>query len=255
MMAHLTLAWQLIMPDLLPMYEESVARMVREHGEADSRTLDRIRDLAGFLIRNKRYAEAESWLRRTADLEPLGDVLAALRRPAEAAPIYEQCGSADCIAKLAAMLEGPQALPLYRKALAMEEKSGGAKLAVRLNDVALLSREEPLFRRALAIQEKTHGPRHPEVATTLNNLASLLLESNRAPEAEPLARRALTILEATLGKRNVRTAVSASNLADIRRALGKPARALYQQAFDVFQESLGPDHPWTKEALAASRAQ
>lgn len=254
MIALLALAFQFTQ-DLQPLYEESVARHVREHGENDPRTLGRIRDLAGFLIRNRRYAEAEPWLRRTGDRESLGDVVAALQRPAEAAEIYERCGTSSCIAKLAAMSEGEKALELYRKALALEEKAGGPKLAVRLNDVAMLSREEALFRRALAMQERTLGPRHPEVATTLNNLASLLLEKNRVSEAEPAARRALAILTATLGKRNVRTAVGASNLGDILRAAGRNREALvlYRQALAVFQDSLGADHPWTQEALAAIR--
>lgn len=33
---------------------------------------------------------------------------------------------------------------------------------------------EPLYRRALAIQEKTLGPEHPKVAASLNNLAGVL---------------------------------------------------------------------------------
>ena len=33
---------------------------------------------------------------------------------------------------------------------------------------------EPLYKRALAILEETLGPRHPDVAISLNNLASLL---------------------------------------------------------------------------------
>jgi len=37
---------------------------------------------------------------------------------------------------------------------------------------------EPLYQRALAISEKTLGPEHPQVATSLNNLA-LLYQSGR----------------------------------------------------------------------------
>lgn len=250
--------------DFSALFEESVQQKVREFGEHDPRTLDRIRDLAAHLIRNKRYADAETWLRRISnpragDLESLADVLNALQRPRDAAEAYERSGNASSIAKLAAMFEGEQSLALYRKALALEEKASGpdsAKTAVRLNDVALITRDEAMFRRALAIQTKAYGPRHPEVATTLNNLASLLLEKNRAPEAEPLARRALSILEATLGKRNPRTGVAASNLADTLAALGRrtEALALYRQAHAIFLEALGPDHPWTQDALAATRA-
>ena len=52
---------------------------------------------------------------------------------------------------------------------------------------------EPLYRRALAIDEKSFGPDHPNVATDLNNLALLLQATNRLPEAEPLSRRHLQI--------------------------------------------------------------
>jgi hypothetical protein len=38
---------------------------------------------------------------------------------------------------------------------------------------------EPLYRRALAITEKSLGPEHPNVAIRLNNLAVLLSDTNR----------------------------------------------------------------------------
>ena len=34
---------------------------------------------------------------------------------------------------------------------------------------------EPLYKRALAIREETLGPRHPDVAGSLNSLAGLLV--------------------------------------------------------------------------------
>jgi hypothetical protein len=52
---------------------------------------------------------------------------------------------------------------------------------------------EPLYRRALAIDERSLGPDHPNVATDLNNLAELLRATNRPQEAEPLSRRSLEI--------------------------------------------------------------
>ncbi len=50
------------------------------------------------------------------------------------------------------------------------------------------------MRRALAIDEASLGTDHPDVATRLNNLATLLIDTNRLAEAEPLMRRAVTIL-------------------------------------------------------------
>jgi hypothetical protein len=51
-----------------------------------------------------------------------------------------------------------------------------------------------MHRRALAIREKAQGHDHPDVARDLNNLAHLLIATNRPGEAEPLMRRALQIL-------------------------------------------------------------
>ena len=52
---------------------------------------------------------------------------------------------------------------------------------------------EPLFRRSLEIQEKQLGRDHPDVATSLNNLADLYRAMGRYAEAEPLYRRSLEI--------------------------------------------------------------
>jgi tetratricopeptide (TPR) repeat protein len=65
-------------------------------------------------------------------------------------------------------------------------------LAALLQATNRLSEAEPLYRRALAIDEKSYGPEHPHVARDLNNLAALL--KDRLPEAEPLMRRVLLIL-------------------------------------------------------------
>jgi hypothetical protein len=45
---------------------------------------------------------------------------------------------------------------------------------------------EPLYKRALAIEEKAHGPSHPDVATLLDNLADLYERERRSADAEPL---------------------------------------------------------------------
>ena len=48
---------------------------------------------------------------------------------------------------------------------------------------------------------RRYGPDHPKVATRLNNLATLLQDTNRLGEAEPLMRRALAIDEQLLWPR------------------------------------------------------
>ena len=51
----------------------------------------------------------------------------------------------------------------------------------------------PLYQRALAIDEKALGPDHPKVARDLNNLAKLYYQQGKYSEAEPLYQRALAI--------------------------------------------------------------
>ncbi len=52
---------------------------------------------------------------------------------------------------------------------------------------------EPLYQRALEIDEKALGPEHPDVATSLENYASLLRETGRADEAAEMETRAQSI--------------------------------------------------------------
>ena len=54
------------------------------------------------------------------------------------------------------------------------------------------NREAEIYsRRALAAHEATLGKNHASVGTTLNNLAALLIATNRPAEAEPMIRRAI----------------------------------------------------------------
>jgi len=63
------------------------------------------------------------------------------------------------------------------------------------------ARAEPLYRKALAIDEKVWGPDNPHIATTLHNLAELLQDKGDAAQAESLYRRALAIDEKALVER------------------------------------------------------
>ncbi len=58
---------------------------------------------------------------------------------------------------------------------------------------------EPLYKRSLAIREKALGPDHPDVATSLNNLAELYRAQNQYAQAEPLYKRSLAIREKAFG--------------------------------------------------------
>ncbi len=70
---------------------------------------------------------------------------------------------------------------------------------------------EPLYQRSLAISEKALGPEHPDVATSLNNLAELYRDQGRYGEAEPLYQRSLAISEKALGPEHPDVAQSLEN--------------------------------------------
>ncbi|MBI5745961.1 MAG: tetratricopeptide repeat protein [Nitrospirae bacterium] len=53
-------------------------------------------------------------------------------------------------------------------------------------------------KKVLEIVEKAMGKEHPDVATSLNNLAALYKSTGRYSEAEPLFKRSLEIWEKTL---------------------------------------------------------
>ena len=148
-----------------------------------------------------------------------------------------------------------EAEPLYRRALAIGEKTlgpGHPNVATSLNNLGGLleatgryDEAEPLYRRALAIDEKILGPEHPDTAIDYGNLAGILETTGRYDEAEPLHRRALAIHEKTLGPEHPNVATRLNNLAGLLRATGRydEAEPLYRRALAIGEKILGPEHP------------
>ena len=64
------------------------------------------------------------------------------------------------------------------------------------------------------------GERHPDTATSLNNLAALLEAQGDYAAAKPLYEQALAIRKAVLGERHPDTADSLNNLAELLRRRG-----------------------------------
>ena len=81
------------------------------------------------------------------------------------------------------------------------------------------SEAEPLFRDALEIREKQLGPEHPDVASSLNNLAGLLQVQGKYAEAEPLYLRASVILEKQLGPEHPNTITARKNLTRLQEEM------------------------------------
>jgi tetratricopeptide (TPR) repeat protein len=103
----------------------------------------------------------------------------------------------------------------------------------------------PLYQRALAIGEKTRGPEHPDVATSLNNLAEFLRETRDFTAARPLYQRALAIRDNALGAEHPDVAASLNNFALLLRDTGDyaDARPLFERALSINEKVYGAVHP------------
>jgi tetratricopeptide (TPR) repeat protein len=119
------------------------------------------------------------------------------------------------------------------------------KTAHYLVDRAQYTQAEPLYQRALHIWEQVHGPDHPNVAYTLNNLAELYRDQSKYAQAELLYQRALHIFEQTQGPEHPDVAYPLHNLANLYREQGRYTQAepLYQRALHIWEQAYGPDHP------------
>jgi len=129
--------------------------------------------------------------------------------------------------------------------------------------LAAYEQARPLYARALAICEEARGPEHPDTATSLNNLATLLEAQGDLDAALQLFERALTIREKAFGADHPITAVSLGNLGRLLvtqgellrtegrsgRALFKRARSLLERTLTIHERETGPRHRDTGVSL------
>jgi tetratricopeptide (TPR) repeat protein len=152
--------------------------------------------------------------------------------------------------------------PLEPHARAVASFAAGAGIAgatARLSSIlgmvlfakAAYSEAEPLMRRALQIDETSYCLDHPDVARDLNNLAGLLLDTNRRSEAEPLMHRALLIDETSYGQDHPSVARDLNNLAQLLEASNRVGEAerLVRRALHIYEASYGLDHPKVATSL------
>ena len=75
----------------------------------------------------------------------------------------------------------------------------------RYEDQGKYEQAESLYQRALAIREQQSGPKHPDTANSLENLAELYQAQGRYGEAEPLLRRPAKLSLSYLGMEHSQT--------------------------------------------------
>jgi tetratricopeptide (TPR) repeat protein len=106
---------------------------------------------------------------------------------------------------------------------------------------------EPWRKKCVLLLKQRLGDDHPDVATSLNNLALLYYFQGKYNEAEPLYQQALALRQKLLGDDHLDVAFSLNNLAGLYNSQGKynEAKSLYQQALNICEQRLGVDHPHT----------
>lgn len=113
-----------------------------------------------------------------------------------------------------------------------------------------------LAERTLAIAQKILGKEHPELATSLENLAILYQVQGNYQQVEPLLQRALVILEKVRGKEHPEIARILNNLAQVyqvqEKVLGKEnpdiVSTLHGLAY-LYQTQGAPLVPWCLQIL------
>jgi Flp pilus assembly protein TadD len=105
---------------------------------------------------------------------------------------------------------------------------------------------EKLLREAARLQEASLGPRHPDLANTLNNLGIVCEMTSKPDDAEQYFRRAVSIARTSLAADHPFVATSQKNLRDFCEARGKaveppaPAPEAQPQAPEVAPEVQAP---------------
>jgi len=99
-------------------------------------------------------------------------------------------------------------------------------------------------KKALAIAEHSVGSKHLDVASSLDNLASLYLAEGKYSQAEQLYKRSLAIREKILGPDHPDVGTSLNNLGGIYSKQGQHSKAesLFISSLAIFEKSLGPNH-------------
>ncbi|MEO0843016.1 MAG: tetratricopeptide repeat protein, partial [Cyanobacteria bacterium J06643_5] len=95
--------------------------------------------------------------------------------------------------------------------------------------------------QCLSTTKQRLGEEHPDVATSLNNLAGLYSSQGRYEQAEPLYLQALDLTKELLGEKHPQVATFLNNLASLYESQGRyeQAEPLYLQALDLTKELLG----------------
>ncbi|WPB82884.1 tetratricopeptide repeat protein [Archangium violaceum] len=198
--------------------------------------------LTRVLIRQGRFTEAESLLRRQLQAERTSDLARAWILHFLAMVLQSQGKYAETEALLR------QSLSIKKQALGSLHPHYGAslhELAGVLERQGKYAEVEALLRQSLFIVEQALGTHHPDYGTSLHVLAGMLERRGKYAEAEALLRQSLSIYEQALGTHHPDYGASLHVLARVLDRQGKysEAEALLRQSLFIVEQALGTHHP------------
>lgn len=133
----------------------------------------------------------------------------------------------------------------------LEEAEALNTQVIQLYEQGRYSEAVRLADKVLALSENVLGPDHPDVGTSLDNLAALYYAMGDYARAEPLYERSLEIRERALGPDHPDVGQSLNGLANLYSSMGDYAKAepLYMQSLATWEKALGPEHPDVAKSL------
>jgi CHAT domain-containing protein/Tfp pilus assembly protein PilF len=141
--------------------------------------------------------------------------------------------------------------PIEAQTVELEEAKRLSQQVIQLYGQSRYAEAIPLAEKVVAILEKALGPDHPDVATSINNLAALYLNQGHYGKAETLFQQSLAIREKALAPDHPDVAQSLNNLAALYDDQGqyRKAEPLYQRSLAIREKALGPNHPDVAQIL------
>jgi TPR repeat protein len=111
--------------------------------------------------------------------------------------------------------------------------------------------EEAMLYKLVSAQRQLYGAAHPNLAQSLNTLASVLRNEGKLAEAEPIRREALAMQSRLLGGENAEVAQTLSNLGELLVAENKCAEAepFYRNSLAIRRKIFGDDSAPAADSL------
>ena len=256
--------------DALPLRRRSLSIREAVLGRSHSDLAEAVSVVATLSYLSSDLPEAAALLKRAVALQEkimsreASAAVASLLNPATVADSVQRAGvnAAKLISKLLGLaaiqrdMGDHEAATSVKRALSLAEQTFGndhALVAAALNMEATLylvpDRYElalPLLIRSLEIQERALGKDHPELVSTLNNLALAQKNLGRSDDAVRTMERSLALGEAQ-GKEHPGLVTLLLNLGSFYRDEGNFSAALplLQRSLELGQKMFGRVHPAT----------